>query len=362
MKDKKEYIDKEYLSEHQLKLYREGKMTPLEMRRVESLLEKYPLYAEALEGLGLLNEKQAEKHIAFLQENIQAKIGKNNQTKTVFLSRSNLRRIAAAVIVLIVFSFGLYFISSQINKEILTSKEMAIEENTATEANTYLADSAQVYSPLLSEESATEMPAEQSIKDAKETQRKELALKNESKKHIEGKPDYAPLVTEITPPAPISNQTAVQDSSLTVLKKVESPADDDLPKSVPAKVGEEKTVQKESEPDKTAIEKERKKTEANKTSHEIIGRILPPFDNNKKSDYTDSLKIHLQNFAKEKNVILKGKLSVTFYLNHLYQVQNITVKESPCPSCESETIRWIQEYKHWQKYHTGLQSIEIVFD
>ncbi|GAB4193308.1 MAG: hypothetical protein OHK0057_17800 [Thermoflexibacter sp.] len=354
MKDKKEHIDKEYLSEHQLKLYREGKMTPLEMRRVEGLLEKYPLYAEALEGLSLLNEKQTEKHIAFLQENIQTKIGKNNQTKTVFLSHPKLRRIAATVLVLIVFSFGLYFINSQINKE------MATEESKATDANIYLVDSVQVSSPLLSEESATEMLTEQSMKDSKKAQRKELALKSEDKKYLKKKPDYAPLVTEVTPPAPISNQTAVQDSALTVLKKAANPADDDLPMSLPAKTEEEKTVQKESKPDRTAIEKEQKKTETNKMSHGIIGRILPPFDN--KSDYTDSLKIYLQNFAKEKNVILKGKLSVSFYLNQLYQIQNITIKEIPCPSCENATIKWIQEYKHWQKYRAGEKSIEIVFE
>jgi hypothetical protein len=54
LKDKKEHIDKEYLSAHHLKLYREGKMSHSEMRRIEGLLEKYPLYAEALEGLSLL--------------------------------------------------------------------------------------------------------------------------------------------------------------------------------------------------------------------------------------------------------------------------------------------------------------------
>jgi hypothetical protein len=358
LKDKKEHIDKEYLSELQLKLYREGKMTPQEMRRVEGLLEKYPLYAEALEGLSLLDEKQTAKHIGFLQENIQAKVGKNKQAKTVFLSSPNLRRVAATVLVLIVFSFGLYFVNNQINKEIAT------KESTATEARMYLEDSIQLASPLLSEETATETPKEQNIIESEKKYQKELALKNNNNKYTAEKQAYdAPLAVEVAPPTPISNQTAVQDSALLVLKKADKPADD-LPKSVPAKTEEEETVQRKSETEDIQAEKERKKVDVNrknKTSHGIIGNTSPPLDN-QESNYADSLKIYLRNFAKEKNEILKGKLSVSFYLNQLHQIQNITVKEIPCPSCENVTIKWIQEYKHWQKYRTGEKSIEIVFE
>lgn len=360
MKDKKEDIDKEYLSAHQLKLYIEGKMLPAEMRRIEGLLEKYPLYADALEGLSLLNEKQREKHIASLQKNIQAKVKKNKQANTIFLSPSKLRRIAATLLVLVAFSFGIYFINNQIYKETNT----AVQESQDINAALYLEDSVQLSPPLLSEETATETPREQNIIETDKKTQQGLALKNNHNKYTADKESYnAPLVTEVTPPAPISNQTAVQDSALIVLKKADNRAED-LLKSAPAKTGEEKPMPRESETEEMQTEKEPKKVEVNrknKTSHGIIGKILPPLGN-KESDYVDSLKIHLQNFAKEKNEILKGKLSVTFYLNHLHQVQNISITEVPCPSCENAAIKWIQEYKHWQKYRVGEQSIEIVFD
>ncbi len=357
MKDKKEHIDNEYLSAHHLKLYREGKMSHSEMRRIEGLLEKYPLYAEALEGLSLLNENQIEKHTNFLQENIQAKVGEKKPTKTIFIYSPNFRKIAATLLVLIIFSSGLYFLNSLINKEVAPKENIAVQ-------STFPVDSIQSSVPLLTDEAAAETLAEQSITEIEKTPPKELLLSDKSKKHIRKKSYNIPLVTEVTPPAPISNPASISDSTQLAMKAEES-STDDLSSSEPAKPNtEEKAIIVESKTEDTK-KTEKEANKRNRLSTGIIDmalKVAPTIREEQKNYINLLLTKHLRDFAKEKNETLRGKLVVTFSLNHLYQVQNISVKESPCPSCESEIIKWLQDYKNWQKNYTGQQSIEILFD
>jgi hypothetical protein len=357
LKDKKEHIDKEYLSAHHLKLYREGKMSHSEMRRIEGLLEKYPLYAEALEGLSLLNENQIEKHTTFLQENIQAKVGKKKPTKTVFIYSTNVRKIAATLLVLIIFSSGLYFLNNLINKEVAPEENMAVQ-------STFLEDSIQSSVPLLTDEAMKERLTEPSTTETKVIEQKGLIHKNKSKKYTKEKSYDVPLVTEVTPPAPISNPASISDSIQLAMRAEES-STDDLSSSEPVKPNtEEKVVPIESKTEDTK-KTEKEANKRNRLSAEVIGRALKlaPTTSEEQKNYINSLLTkHLRNFAKEKNETLRGKLLVTFSLNHLYQVQNISVKESPCPSCESEIIKWLQDYKNWQDSYPGQQRIEILFD
>lgn len=367
MQKNKQHIEKEeFLSEEMLLKYRQGELLPSEMRRVEALLEKYPLYADALEGYELLDAEKIRANTAFLKASIQAQV----PTKTIYLRQSSLMRVAAAITFLLVCSFGIYFFANQHSS---VQNEMAQATSVADEGNN-LATAPQAEEKaieFLQKEVANEQPTI--------TQRKEIAnnqaitLKDEIEKITDSEVSKSENKASLSQ-AKISKDTIAPPLALAEKEKP-SQLDDKIVGEaeavVPAKpqVISEITVTKssstadnrkmESELAEEITSKKDKKREKKITEKKTAQTSLPA-----REELINLLKKEILLFAKEKNEPLKGKLLLTFSTSKAGVAENIVIKESPCLSCNELIIRLIQEFKNMptdSNKNESNQTIEITF-
>jgi hypothetical protein len=375
LKEIKKDIKKDYLSEEQLLLYKEGKLNPTEMRQVEGLLEKYPLYAEALEGLSLLDSNKIAQDVSFLRENIRIKTAQK-QRKHIFLSRTAMMRIAATITILLVGTSVFYFLNREESTQMM-NKEMAVNSTPTPESipsDLSPASEAQAGETV-------ELPQERNqgnkYQNPIQGDKKEMLREREVIQLDKTMAEDDGLIA-------ISSQEAKKDTNLAPLARIEAENNakndkltdkkdkDIIHKPAPvspttiSKGGEEKEesvakkdeVIKEEEvaidrAEQVSKEKESKHYEVAKKKNKNSAEPLPNAD--------DLLKTHLYNFAKSKNEAIKGKLSITFSLDKKGRARNISVIESPCLSCSEEAIRWVQSYKRWEKEADKQKNIEIIF-
>ncbi|TAH21402.1 MAG: hypothetical protein EAZ08_03515 [Cytophagales bacterium] len=367
MQKNKQHIEKEeFLSEEMLLKYRQGELLPSEMRRVEALLEKYSLYADALEGYELLDAEKIRTNTAFLKASIRAQV----PAKTIYLRQSRLMRVAAAIVFLLVCSFGIYFFANQSSS---LQNEMAQATSVADEENK-LATAPQT------EEKAIEFPQKEvADEQPKITERKEIAnnhtikLKDEIEKITDreiSKPENNASLSQ----AKISKDTIATPLALAEKEKP-SQLDDKIVGEaegvIPAKpqIISDITVAKsspaaenrkmESELAEETASKKDKKREKKMTEKKTAQTSLPA-----REELINLLKKEILLFAKEKNETLKGKLLLTFSTSKEGVAENIVIKESPCLSCNELIIRLIKEFKNTSatsNKNEPNQTIEITF-
>ncbi len=105
------------LSAELMQKYREGKLSPREMHRVERLLLENPFYAEAMEGMDEMGENASlDVPMGDLKSRLQQRAG--NMQKSILMYRRSWQ-IAAAVALLAIFSWVgyFYFTNTQNNEE-----------------------------------------------------------------------------------------------------------------------------------------------------------------------------------------------------------------------------------------------------
>jgi len=333
MQKNKQHIEKEeFLSEDMLLKYRQGELLPSEMRRVEALLEKYPLYADALEGYELLDAEKICDNTTFLKASIQAQIDAQSPAKTFYLRQPRMMRVAAAIAFLLVCLFGIYFFAKQnssVQNEMAQTTAVSNEENKPVAA-------------LQTDEKTIEFPQKvEKNEQPKISERKEIA----SNQVITSKDDMGKIAdSEINKPentASLSGTTVVADTAPLALAK-SSP------------VVEERKMESEVA-DEQAGKKDRMKSKKMAEKQAVRADLLPTNEN-----LVNLLKKEILLFAKEKNETLKGKLLLTFSTSKEGVAENIVIKESPCLSCNELIIRLVKDAKNLTKNELN-QTIEITF-
>ena len=94
-----------------LRRYLQGKLPPDEAYRIEKLILNNPLYQDALDGLETLSEEELEQDLTDLSHQIREK----TQTASKG-TKINFYRIAAAVLVLAVFSYIIIYTTSRVGE------------------------------------------------------------------------------------------------------------------------------------------------------------------------------------------------------------------------------------------------------
>lgn len=354
MTKKNQHIEKEeFLSEEMLVKYQKGELLPSEMRRVEGLLEKYPLYADALEGYGLLETGKIQSAVDSLKTDIQINIQKSNPTQTFSLRPPSVMRIAAAIAFLLISSLGIYFFTTTNNTE---SRELA--QQTIATKNEEIVLSAPSSKDEIIAESKQEVtenstPAVSTQKEMPNKQ--DLVLKNKDRKITDNESDIPESDANLLANAKISSLDTVSPAMSEPAKPIQAAEVDDIgtiAKAAP--VAEEREIQSEILEGKS-VRKERSKSKkmAEKPSN---AANAPTEDESVKT----LLKEQILLFAKENNEVAKGKLFLTFSTSKEGIAENITIKESPCPACNDRISQWLKEYKKWDKGQLE-KEIEIVF-
>ncbi len=346
MTKKKQHIEKEeFLSEEMLVKYQKGELLPSEMRRVEGLLEKYPLYADALEGYGLLETEKIRSAVDFLKTDIQANIQKVKPTKTVFLRLPSMVRVAAAIAFLLVSSLGIYFFTKTNSTE---NKETAQQTIAAT--NEEIALSAPIKDESIVESKQEIAENTKSVVSAQKevVNKQDLALKNKDSKATDSEAD----IPESN--AKIGSLDTVSLAMSEPAKPIQAEVDGIITSAKTAPVAEERKIEAEALEDKL-VKKERAKSKK---------MIESPSISTNAPTQDDSVKIGLKEqvllFAKENNEVAKGKLFLTFSTSKEGVAENIIIKESPCVACNDKIIQWLKEYKKLNKNELE-KVIEIIF-
>jgi hypothetical protein len=361
---KKQSIDnEEFLSEKMLLQYKQGILSNAEMRKVERLLEKYPLYADALDGFALLDTTKIDKNIAFIKENLPPHLTAKQKSVLMHARPKNLMRIAAAITILFISSFGIYFIVS--NLKGITQTAMV------DEASPVLQENKSVESPVESEPYAmTEAQAKEEIAESKsivQQEKKQKKVKETQEvtqnQHIsrlekdditqnqkKSNDDRAVDTFADKPQKTTSKKDTLQRLAESAYSQVMEADDATMKKADVAKVEGTATNTPSLPSNKGMERKKQTQTEALKVADkEVVS---------KDTSFSNLLKKRLIAFAKERNEILKGKLIVGFTLTKKGIAKNIVVKESPCQSCENEAVKLIKANKNWEK---NEQFLEISF-
>lgn len=401
MKDKKQHIDNEFLSEETLLQYRQGKLSNAEMRQVEGLLEKYPLYAEALEGLELLAESKSQESIVFLKGFADKQMLSSQTSKTISLRQANLMRVAAAIALLFVCSLGIYFLN--INSEMMSQGEstsavppppsdeqklmeespdlgQASEQAEASNQQELVADNqpsnkdgivSKLKQEALNDKQTNQSSKPIQINDSLLT----LARKNKDsrgsetvitdtdavlaeKKAEEEKPKST---TVLAPPAPIQSTPVtpaddkgkdmalggeVVKSDAKELKSNNSTTDDDL-------------VEKDTKKAKKKVVRERNQRNeisSEKQSSSIHGGIT---SDGLDPDLKATLKKQIMDLAKAQNETPKGKFSAKITFAKGEKLPQVTIQTMPCQACKTDSlIKTIENHQFTDKTE---RLIEIEF-
>lgn len=354
MTKKKQHIEKEeFLSEEMLTKYQKGELLPSEMRYVEGLLEKYPLYADALEGYGLLETDEIRSAVDFLKTDVQANIQKAKPAKTVSLRSPSMVRVAAAIAFLLVSSLGIYFFTQTNSAE---NREMAQQTIPATNEEIALSEPSPKDEAILESKQEIIKNSKPVVSAQKETVNKQdLALKDNSNKSIGNQLAIAENSAGLSADKNIITMDSAQPTVSEPAKPIQAAEADDIvisAKSAP--IAEERKIESEALEDKS-VKKERAKSK----------KMTEKLSNSTNATTGDeSIKILLKEqillFAKENHEVAKGKLFLTFSTSKEGIAENIIIKESPCPACNDKIIQWLKEYKKLNKNELE-KIIEIVF-
>ncbi len=375
---KKQYTDnEEFLSEKTLLLYKQGGLSNAEMRRVERLLEKYPLYADALEGFALLDDQQTEKNIAFLREKSQASIVKKPANVLMPSRQSNLMRIAAAITVLLVCSFGIYFVINNMN-DMAVSQAVGdatpISQEEQPTSITEQPESVSSSEAQAKEEISVKKPItepEERKKDEKTKQNSQEIVQNKDEMSLEkntgGEINRSAEMDKAQSPATdqpgyaeSKSKKTLQDSMQLARKEAVKPKniDDGITEKSDSQSDNLKISSTVNNAPIAAPSKKAKNKEAQTQTEDL--KLADGVMTDKDANFNSLLKQQLITFAKEKGESLKGRLVVSFTLNRKGFAKNIIIKESPCQSCESEAIRLIKAHQDWDK-KPSEKRIEIGF-
>ncbi len=111
-----------------LRKYLQGKLPPDEAHRIEKLLLKNPLYQDALDGLEALSDEQLEQDL----KDISQQVGERTQS-TLRGTAFYFYRIAAAVLLLAVFSYVIVYTTSrmgEVSKNETLSQKQEVQDGT----------------------------------------------------------------------------------------------------------------------------------------------------------------------------------------------------------------------------------------
>jgi hypothetical protein len=396
MKNKEQHTDNEFLSEETLLLYKAGKLSPSEMRRVERLLEKYPLYAEALEGLELLAENKAQESINLLKQYAEKQVFSTSATKIVPLQKNNLVRVAAAVTVLLFASFGFYYAFNNSAEKSMTAQSMETNSNSATPPQ----GSANETTPPQYEEAEAANREEDLMRENQLLEKESSAIvkqRQEAQPSIQGNKSAKPtdmIADSIGMLALKSKENRLQETSANESVLAEKDIDDEktsggekeekaitavkpapVEQSSPInplsatkdepKNDDKLTLSDAQESKKLSDERKRlsnaKKKEAGqeaekqgKASSTTSGNVTAAEESLK-----NTLKQQLLDLAKAQNETLKGKFVAKITLRQSGKVRQVTVQEMPCKSCKTNIL--IETIEKHQFADSKEKIIEIVF-
>lgn len=392
MKKSEQHIDNEFLSEEMLLKYRQGILSASEMRRVEGLLEKYPLYAEALEGLELVSENKAKESISFLRQYAQKQAP--TPARIVPLHRTPLMRVAAAVALLFVVSFGIYF-TINTNSESMQMKESAssvtvphAEEQKASEKYQDETDlTTQAEASDKQELIAENQPINKDLNATKPKQEALLDRERAQNNKPSGVADTIQTLALKTTEGNASEKINVTAEEAIIVKKpttedekqtpvditpalIESPttSSDDKKKSSELREEVTKNADKDQNmddsPKNDLAKKETKKARLKeRTSGKEIAREQAISSSTTAIDTNEALKATLrqqiQVLAKAKNEIPKGKFVAKVTFTKYGKIDKVSIQEMPCQSCKTKPL--IQTIEKHQFTNTTEQLVELVF-
>jgi hypothetical protein len=392
MKNKEQHTKEEFLSEEILFQYKAGKLSPSEMRYVERLLEKYPLYAEALEGLELLEDKKALENIITLKQYAQKQISPVPTARIVPLKKNDLRRIAATVAVLFVISIGIYFaLDNQYDTQSMAtnhtpntsqqesptgsslSKEMQpTDETEASDEKSLITEyqkrqeeldiiAKQEAQPKQNKDNTSKtldadidskhtLAGGETLKRSAETESSQADNTILAEKSIEEKKDQTTTNAVTPPPPPI-----VQSAPITTDDKKEVLEDKGETEKIFDKESKQaderyRQVNKAKKKD-TATEEQKPSGTVSATSGAVISSD---------EDLKNALKKQILDLANAQKEPLKGKFVAKVTFSKSGKIRKVTIQEMPCTTCKTDPlIKTIERHSFNSKEEE--KSIEIIF-
>ena len=134
-----------------LRKYLQGKLPPDEAHRIEKMLLNNPLYQDALDGLETLSEEELDQDLNDISRQISDRTQTSSKGPAI-----NFYRIAAAVILLAIFSYVIVYTTSRMGEvsknETLSQKQEVREETEPVPAETHMAESDTAIKSVVSED------------------------------------------------------------------------------------------------------------------------------------------------------------------------------------------------------------------
>ena len=392
MKDKEQHTEKEFLNEETLLLYKAGKLSSADMRKVERLLEKYPLYADALEGLMLLEDSKAQTNIASLREYAEKQAQAMPTARIIPLRKNYLMRVAVAIVILLVSLGGFYAFYNQFgqsesagtiamnnepeasprgaangatppqneeaeagNRQDVSSQNQSLETARARNSSTTKQEA------LVDTKSSKNLKPTDIVADTIQT----LAL-SEKQKHIleekmESSESYdAEAITEkkaeeekptvVIAPAPIqqsaNDDQKVKDVANNKDRNTNSNNNKDLDKRDEIKESKKMSVAKKR--------KEQQKEESPSSTYSASGKIASGEEALK-----NTLRQQILDLAKAQNETPKGKLIAKITFTKEGKIDKVSIQEMPCKSCKTDIL--IKTIEQHQFADAKEKNIEITF-
>ena len=194
------------LSLELMQKYREGKLSPREMHRIERLLLENPFYAEAMEGLEKMEKDTSlGTHMADLKERLHQRISGHQKSIPMF---HRAWQIAAAVVLLAVGSWVGY---NFYNNEGPTEQRLSMQNEPPVASETAPAP-APLRDELKAEEmdqapdatSSTENPVSSNVQESESPVN--TPIESSDKAEVEEGSETAPVLTDVETLSPLATQ------------------------------------------------------------------------------------------------------------------------------------------------------------
>lgn len=385
--------------------YLQGKLPPDEAHRIEKLLLNNPLYQDALDGLETLSEEEMKQDLKDLSRQINAKThSTTNGTAFSFY------RIAAAVILLAVFSFIIVYTTSRMgevskNETLSQKKELPEEgEQSPAEALVEESDMQKTQKSESDMESRKKADSEQEMDITVSDPLKESS--DESIDIIEEKTDAAMALSETKETEPVKQveepiETAAPDKSsevIAVAVSEESPeelsavARTEEAKSIDIQDDEIEHLITEQEAERAKIPGEpapvlsdyrdstggkRKESKKVRQAESQAARIpvaadeslayseietediLKPVPADGYESYAEYISKNLKYPPEEFEKKIEGKVKLRFIINKDSIPDRIRIVQSLSPDCDKEAKRLLIEGPKWIPLYMDGEFNEI---
>lgn len=341
------------LTPEQLRQYLAGQLSPLEQHGVERAMLDNPLYAEAIDGLELIQKDKidSQKVNVSLQQALQKRLQKQKKQKAIPLWQS----ISVAAMVLVVLSMGTVFYLNQ-------SEMSPKSESVALEGSSQPLDKQESTSAQADNLAAPKATAPLSI---------------ESKKQIaESKP--VPQKTKIQAPQPLADEATIPESVPAALPPPPATAEPIIAKEETAIKADSTRAEapkyaKMAAKQKPATEKEEKLSEKEVIdSEKDMKKALPGGgqqaskskspDNQQINDFQVYVRQNLQMPEEARRNHISGIVRVEFDVDNNGKPSHLRIVKSLGHGCDEEAMRLLKDGPVWQQDTSKAKRIvEIKF-